>query len=1007
MKHAFRFLRLATLGALGLTSGAVLAQGTDIEALGNIAHAPTADGVVRINRPATAYETSGEVRYFDPEGSNTNDGKGSGPDRAWKSLTSDTFDGNGKLVTKGTISLVPAGATLVFAAGRYACGDIKINKALTLQPAANAEVWLVGTKRVTSWQRVGTTNVWWAPCTVFKKVSETGVEQGKSVDPDHPEADLVEQVFVNDKPLAQVLPLANAASLAADRFFVDRGTRRVYVHLSGANANPETQNVEVTAYENGLALEAPNLPSSQRIIVRGLGFRNYAGRGLNSSSGVKNLQLENCTFAYNSTDGANLNGNVDNVRVNRNTFAYNGRIGLRFGGPGRAAQQIVDIVAEHNVCSYNNQMLFKANYSAGGLKSVGLDGLLIRHNLFENNLANGLWLDEGTERAKVLSNISRGNDGIGIFFEISRGALIAGNTCYDNNSGIQISESSGVALLHNTLLGNTQNIIVTEGGRSPDRTKGQEGLLLDRGITQDVYGLIIRNNVLADGKFNLNIGPNVGDNDFAAVNNNLYIRSTAGAVTRQVKRNNSTALTVSYDKLADFQSRTPFEDNGDEEVGKTLDAYFAQPSGAVNQRAHHLQPCNGWTLPTSYVIPADGLTITAAQGGAQAFRVTAAELRAALGVPTGALTVGAKQTLATCGTTKQDQSITFDVADLTVTASSSVTLDATASSGLNVAYAIEGPHTRSGNTLTFTEAGTVTVTANQQGNNDYNAASAVTRTFTVTATVASAPVAAGTYRLLARHSGKALDVRSASTAEGADVLQWSANGKEHQQWQVQPTGGGYYLLVAKHSGKALALDLDAATNGGHTDPTNDGVRVEQAGSDQYDRRLWKIQATTNGYYQLINKRSGKVLDVSGASTADGAAVQSRAYTGGNSQQWKLEAVTSSVASATTSASAPTPTVAAVVAANEPVPLGEAASLSVFPNPNYGDATLELKAKEAQRAHVYIYSGHSGRQLVGLFSVRVQPGTTLFHLPAHLPSNTTYFIKTSLDGQPVHFKVEVR
>ena len=89
--------------------------------------------------------------------------------------------------------------------------------------------------------------------------------------------------------------------------------------------------------------------------------------------------------------------------------------------------------------------------------------------------------------------------------------------------------------------------------------------------------------------------------------------------------------------------------------------------------------------------------------------------------------------------------------------------------------------------------------------------------------------------------------------------------------------------------------------------------------------------------------------------------------GSLSQQWKLEAVTSSVASATTSASAPAPTVAAVVAANEPAPLGEAASLSVFPNPNYGDATLELKAKEAQRAHVYIYHG---RQLVGLFSVRV-------------------------------------
>lgn len=63
-----------------------------------------------------------------------------------------------------------------------------------------------------------------------------------------------------------------------------------------------------------------------------------------------------------------------------------------------------------------------------------------------------------------------------------------------------------------------------------------------------------------------------------------------------------------------------------------------------------------------------------------------------------------------------------------------VTLGATASSGLGVTYAvISGPATPSGNVLTFTGYGTVTVRASQAGNGDYAAAADVTRSFAVVA----------------------------------------------------------------------------------------------------------------------------------------------------------------------------------------------------------------------------------------------------------------------------------
>jgi hypothetical protein len=60
-----------------------------------------------------------------------------------------------------------------------------------------------------------------------------------------------------------------------------------------------------------------------------------------------------------------------------------------------------------------------------------------------------------------------------------------------------------------------------------------------------------------------------------------------------------------------------------------------------------------------------------------------------------------------------------------------ITLSATATSSLPVNFAVTGPATLTGNTLQFTGAGTVVVTASQAGNNSYTAATSVSRTIVV------------------------------------------------------------------------------------------------------------------------------------------------------------------------------------------------------------------------------------------------------------------------------------
>ena len=86
-----------------------------------------------------------------------------------------------------------------------------------------------------------------------------------------------------------------------------------------------------------------------------------------------------------------------------------------------------------------------------------------------------------------------------------------------------------------------------------------------------------------------------------------------------------------------------------------------------------------------------------------------------------------------------------------LTVGSTHTLSATAPGGA-VSYAVTGDAvTRSGNTLTAVKAGTVTITASQAGNSNYNAAASVTKTITIkkaTPTVSAwptiAPVTYGT-----------------------------------------------------------------------------------------------------------------------------------------------------------------------------------------------------------------------------------------------------------------------
>ena len=135
----------------------------------------------------------------------------------------------------------------------------------------------------------------------------------------------------------------------------------------------------------------------------------------------------------------------------------------------------------------------------------------------------------------------------------------------------------------------------------------------------------------------------------------------------------------------------------------------------------------------------------------------------------------------------------------------------------------------------------------------------------------------GTYTMVvARHSGKCVDVVSASTADLAETIQYTCGAGLNQQWRRKDLGNGYVQLEARHSGKCLDV-ADASTA--------DNARIVQFTCGTGTNQQWQVQDAGSGYYRLVARHIGRCLDVISAGTADGVRLIQYACGTGTNQQW--------------------------------------------------------------------------------------------------------------------------
>ncbi|TYB57455.1 alpha-L-arabinofuranosidase [Nonomuraea sp. PA05] len=88
----------------------------------------------------------------------------------------------------------------------------------------------------------------------------------------------------------------------------------------------------------------------------------------------------------------------------------------------------------------------------------------------------------------------------------------------------------------------------------------------------------------------------------------------------------------------------------------------------------------------------------------------------------------------------------------------------------------------------------------------------------------------------------------------------------------------WYVLVNRNSGKAVDV---------YNLATNDGARITQWTRNNQNQQQWQFVDSGGGYYRIKSRHSGKVLDVYNFSTANGGSIVQWSDLNGTNQQWRL------------------------------------------------------------------------------------------------------------------------
>ncbi len=131
------------------------------------------------------------------------------------------------------------------------------------------------------------------------------------------------------------------------------------------------------------------------------------------------------------------------------------------------------------------------------------------------------------------------------------------------------------------------------------------------------------------------------------------------------------------------------------------------------------------------------------------------------------------------------------------------------------------------------------------------------------------------YRIVSVKSGKGLDIRGPSPADGTAIQQWGDAKVTNQQWQMQWKGAGFYQIRSIYSNKCI---------------DGRGASLQQWACAEVNSQMWRIGDQENNTYIIVSKPNRRVFTLENSSMDNGANVLTAARNSGVNQRWRFETV---------------------------------------------------------------------------------------------------------------------
>jgi len=354
---------------------------------------------------------------------------------------------------ESAIARASTGEAIVLRGGTYRTGDLVFNQGITIQPHKDEKPILKGTLVATNWVRLPSglwrttwTNLFPARPAEWWHRAKEGVKTPMWLFNN-------DMVFVDGKPLKTV---GWEGDVDTNSFYIDYENKHVYIGV-----NPTGRVIEITAWDVCLLRTTNNCHGKKSdgrgFTLKGITLTQYAYRAIEIEGtepegpadpatygkDVVGTTLENVTITHCSRVAAYLRG--DNLIVRNCLISDTSTEGLYILASS-------DCLLERNIFMRNNVEKITGYYPAAVKIFNQCHRVTCRDNLVTDQPdSNGIWYDVGNVDGVFINNwIENCIDGF--FFEISKGAICAGNVFVNCHNGIRVLNSCNVRMYHNTLV---------------------------------------------------------------------------------------------------------------------------------------------------------------------------------------------------------------------------------------------------------------------------------------------------------------------------------------------------------------------------------------------------------------------------------------------------------------------------------------------------------------------------------------------------------------------------